>query len=181
MGQIPVDFQRMANAYPMRSSKEGQFGGKLKDPDLRKFMSSIPGTPCCVQVSHALNMAGMLVPQNYTGARRLNSRITINGTAYYYLLAVDEMERYLTQLYGSGELVSAGRNANEIKKYLRGRKGILVMRDPSPGIHTELWDGNSFLQKDMAVDHLLGLPRVLFWECTLAAAPWLDDYMSSQA
>ena len=84
-----------------------------------------------------------------------------------YILAVDEMEKYLTQQYGPGELVSQDesnkrRNCLQVQSYLKGRAGLLVMRDSTPGVHTEFWDGSSFLQKDMAVKHLLELSRVLF-------------------
>ena len=181
---IPIDFDKLKSNYPHRTSKEGQFGGKLAHKELREFMSHTPGTPCCVQVSHAFNMAGFPIPETYPRARRFNSPIKIKGTTYYYLLAVDEMETYLTQEYGPGELVSHDgnrkRNYLQVQSYLKGRTGLLVMRDSTPGVHTEFWDGSSFLQKDMAVKHLLELPRVLFWDCTLAPAEWLEDYMNSQ-
>jgi Type VI secretion system (T6SS), amidase effector protein 4 len=127
-------------------------------------------------------MAGFPIPQTYDGARRFNSPIKINVTTYYHLLAVDEVETYLTQQYGPGELVSHNesnkrRKARQVQTYLKGRTGLIVMRDATPGVHTEFWDGSSFLQKDMAVEHLLKLPRVLFWDCTLAPPEWLEDYM----
>lgn len=183
MGRIPVEFASLARHYPYRTEKTGQFGGKLAHPDLRLLMARNPGTPCCVQVSHCLNMAGFLIPQVYPGNRRLNDGQEIDGTKYFYLLAVDEMEVYLGQAFGPGELVRSDnpgplrRTAPQVKAYLAGRKGILVMREGWAGIHTELWDGGAFLQKDMATDHLLTRPRVLFWDCTLAPAKWLSDYM----
>lgn len=183
MGYIPVEFALMARHYPFRLEKKGQFGGKLAHPDLRLLMDRNPGTPCCVQVSHSLNMSGFPVSQMYMGARRPNDGQKINGTRYYYVLAVDEMEAYLTDAYGPGELVRSDtdkalqRTAPQVKAHLKGRKGILVMREGLAGVHTELWDGNAFLQKDMATDHLLTRPRVLFWDCTLAPAKWLTAYM----
>ena len=182
---IPIDFEKLKSNYPHRTSKEGQFGGKLAHKDLREFMSHTPGTPCCVQVSHSFNMAGHYIPQTYEGGRRFNSPIKINGRVHYYILAVDEMEKYLTQQYGPGELVSHDesnkrRNYLQVQSYLKGRTGLLVMRDSTPGVHTEFWDGSSFLQKDMAVKHLLELPRVLFWDCTLAPPQWLEDFMGPQ-
>jgi|GEM_PF-2121657 len=190
--KITSSIQKLIEGYPHRTTKEGQFGGKLALKELREFMASIPGTPCCVQISHALNMAGHLIPRHYPGERRKNKKgtlvgnspIKIGGREYYYLLAVDEMETYLAWEYGPGELVSTDlqtgkrRSSTESRRYLAGRTGILVMRDSTPGVHTELWDGNSFVQKDMAADHLLGLPRVLFWDC--GAPRWLHDYMQTQ-
>ena len=178
---IPIEFPNLARYYPFRTEKTGEFGGQLENPDLRKLMARNPGTPCCVQVSHCLNMAGFLIPQTYQGGRRPNDGQQIDGVTYYYLLAVDEMEKYLTLTFWEGELVRSNetselrRTAAEVKSYLRGRKGILVMREGWAGIHTELWDGYGFLQKDMATDHLLTRPRVLFWECTLAPPKWLTD------
>src|SRR5262249_6872070 len=109
MGQqnIPVEFAALARHYPYRTEKTGQYGGKLAYPDLRLVMDRNPGTPCCVQVSHCLNMAGFRIPRIYDGGRRPNDGQKINGTTYYYLLAVDEMEIYLTNTYGPGELVSS--------------------------------------------------------------------------
>jgi hypothetical protein len=41
-------------------------------------------------------MAGLRIPQMYPGNRHPNDDQKINGVTYYYLLAVDEMETYLT-------------------------------------------------------------------------------------
>jgi hypothetical protein len=137
-----------------------------------------------VQVSHALNMAGFYVMPGYAGQWRKPDAQEIEGRIYYFVLAVNEMENYLTDQYGPGELLSktddgTKRTSHDIRQYIKGRPGLLVMRDSTPGVHTEFWTGTSFVQTDMAVDHLLGLPRVLFWDCTLAAPKWLDDYMAT--
>jgi len=182
---IPIAYDDLVANYPRRTSKTGEFGGKLAHPDLRKFMDSIPGTPCCVQVSHAFNMAGHRIPQSYPHARRKNSRIRIDGQDYFYLLAVDEMETYMTHAFRPGEVVTgggaiAGQRARSVRDTLKDRRGLLVMRSSatSLGVHTEFWDGNAFHQKDMATDALLGLARVVFWEC--AGIPlWLKTYMGS--
>lgn len=183
---IPVDFNLLADNYPFRIQKVGNFGGGLKDPDLRKLMARNPGTPCCVQVSHAMNMAGLLIPKTYPHCRRPNDGMKLKGVTYYYLRACDEMEIYLTYAYGAGELV---RNkpisdpplprATRERAILSNRQGILVMREGPFGIHAELWTGKSFLQTDMAVDHLLQRPRVLFWQ-TYGEARWLYEYMKTQ-
>lgn len=189
MGQstIPVDFAALARHYPYRTEKTGQYGGKLAHADLRLLMDRNPGTPCCVQVSHSLNLAGFPIKELYQGGRRPNDGQRIDGVMYYYLRAVDEMEDYLTLTFGPGELVrsddgkASALSARRVKAYLNGRKGILVMREGWAGVHTELWDGLAFLQRDMATDHLLTRPRVLFWECTLAPPKWLSDYMAQSS
>jgi type VI secretion system (T6SS) effector Tae4 (amidase) len=184
---IPISIDTIRLHYPRRTSKEGQFGGKLAHPDLRKVMARNPGTPCCVQVSHTLNKGGFPVTAGYEGQwRPPDGPWTIDGIANcFFILAVNEMENYITDRFFPGELLSKTddgrkRTAQEIKQYIKDRPGLLIMRDSTPGVHTEFWTGDSFLQTDMAVDHLLGLPRVLFWDCTLAAPKWLQDYMATQ-
>jgi hypothetical protein len=162
---IPVPFDTLSQYYPRRPNLT---------PELKSFMAHTPGTPCCVQMSHCLNMAGERITKTYVGQRRDNSAITVNGVVYYYLLAVDEMEKWLTLKYGAGETVSDSgqkRKPDEIKLCLQGRTGILVMRDAGPGFHTELWDGTAFLQTDMDINKCLAQPRVLFWDCSPEQCP----------
>ena len=71
---IPITYAEIAKHYPRRLTKSGEFGGKLDHPRLREFMNATPGTPCCVQVSHAFNMVGHLVSRKYQGMRRDASR-----------------------------------------------------------------------------------------------------------
>jgi hypothetical protein len=182
---IPISFNLLRTSYPHRKTKEGEYGGELQNEDLQRFMASITGTPCCVQISHAFNIAGQPIPSSWPGQRRPPQPITVNGERYYYLLAVDEMEKYMTYRYGIGELLmndSSGRrrSSQAIRAYLKGRQGLLVMWAHTPADHTELWDGNTMVQPGMAVDHLLGLSRVMFWDCTFAPAQWLTDYMATQ-
>lgn len=182
---IPIDFDLLRANYPHRKTRDGAFGGELQNPVLQKFMASIPGTPCCVQVSHAFNMSGHPIPPLWDGQRRDPSRIKIDGVNRYYLLAVDEMEKYMTGRYGPGELLMVDadgkrRKAKQIKAYLKGRQGLLVMNAHTPSDHTELWDGEHMVQPGMAVDHLLELSRVMFWDCSFAPADWLTDYMATQ-
>ena len=147
-------------------------------------MSHTPGTPCCVQVSHSLNMGGQIVAETYVGQRRNNSKITIDGTDYFYLLAVDELENWLTLIYGAGENVSLDDNNRrrtppQIKACLQSRRGIITFRNNGAGFHTELWDGRQILQRDMNENACFSQPRVLFWDC--GPAQWLEDYMSEQS
>jgi Type VI secretion system (T6SS), amidase effector protein 4 len=202
VGSIPVSIETIRRTYPHRIEKAGEFGGKLADPDLQKVMDRNPGTPCCVQVSHALNLAGFPIRPGFNGERRKMESQNINGITYYFLLAVDEMENYLIDRYGSpAEAFSnapitvtartaeerkrkiqaeEAKDANQISARIRDRPGLLVMRDSTfAGIHTEFWTGKSFLQTDMAVAHLLSVRRVLFWDCTLAPPQWLRNYMGS--
>ena len=145
-------------------------------------MSSIPGTPCCVQVSHAFNMMGHLVPQTYTGMRRRNSAIKVGGVTYFYILAVDEMEVWLTEQYGPGEFLrgpsNPGAAAHEIKAAIRNRPGLLTLWGKKDRWHTEFWNGSRWFQPDIA-DAILENPRICFWDVGHAPASWLVDYMAT--
>lgn len=160
MPQISLEWDTVKAAYPNRP-----LTGALK-----AFMDHIPGTPCCVQMSHALGIAGA-----YIGARsnrRANSQITTTGTRYY-LLAVDEMKWFLEQNYGMGDEISTDDNGNrrsvdDMKGVLDGRTGILVFSDLRYGMHTELWDVDHMHQRDIspAVFHAA---KVLFWDVMVTA------------
>lgn len=165
-GKIRADFDTLAANYPTY---------KTLPKDLQKFMDDLgPGnTPCCVQISQALNKAGRaLPPKSY---RRNNSKIG----SFYYILAVDELEEYLSGTYGRGEEIKTDRSArkmrnkNEMKQYLNDRQGILLFRTAGAGMHTELWDQTHIMQDGnapggggakMSEDAIFGSPRVLFWE-----------------
>ncbi|HSB64661.1 MAG TPA: T6SS effector amidase Tae4 family protein [Thermoanaerobaculia bacterium] len=122
-------------------------------------------TPCCLQISHALNAAGQKIyPFSY---RRQNQPLGGN----YYIGSVDELEHYLTARYGRTEDIKIGRTEAEMRRYLDGKQGILVFREGFAGAHTELWNKNSIIQKQgtpsgMNEGALFSKPRILFWEIT---------------
>jgi hypothetical protein len=171
--------------YPRRLSKSGSFGGKLDHKVLREFMSHTPGTPCCVQVCHAFNMAQHPITPQFTGMRpnRGPSPIKIDGRVYYYLLAVDEMEAWLTSTYGAGEeLRGPGvgpRSAVQIKQAIKNRPGLLTMWGKPERWHTEFWDGSRYVQPDIG-DGILENPWIRFWDLTLAPPAWLTSYMAKK-
>jgi hypothetical protein len=178
---IPITYAEIAKVYPRRLTKSGEFGGKLDHPRLREFMNSTPGTPCCVQVSHAFNMVGHLVSKKYQGMRRDASPIKIDGRTLYYLLAVDEMEAWLTDTYGPGEVLRGPGNKNatpiQIKSAIKNRPGLLTLWGKKDRWHTEFWNGARYLQDDMS-DGILENPRIMFWDLSLAPPAWLSDYMA---
>lgn len=160
-GKIYADFDTLKGYYPTYNRLP---------KDLHDFMDGLgPGnTPCCVQVSHALNKAGLQIP--HQGYRRANSPIG----HYYYILAVDELEQYLTWRYGGGEEIKHKKKTMaQMKEYLNGKQGILLFRDGGAGYHTELWDNDHILQDGNAISsggarmnesNIFSKPRVLFWE-----------------
>jgi hypothetical protein len=186
MGVIPVPFAALSRYYPRRDKK---------DPDLYQYvdqeMRGLPGTPCCVQMSHCLNMAGIKIPA-YSYRPRSNAKLTIDGIDYYYILATDELEQFLISSCGDdGESINMDldntRSINEIKTYISNRPGLLLFRYSNIGVcaptgqfeHTELWNGTNILQRDMNEPFLFGRPRVQMWD-TNDPARWLVDYMNTQ-
>lgn len=167
MPTIQGAFQLLRDNYPFRPLTG----------DLKAFMESPGikgGTPCCVQISHALNKGGIKIPKN--GFRRDNSDIPY-GSGIYYILAVDELARYLTDYWGEGENVFRDANGHRIlpaaiKASLANRVGIIVFRDTGPGFHAELWDKTQILQRDMDEQKLFSQPVILFWDVGHAA--WND-------
>jgi Type VI secretion system (T6SS), amidase effector protein 4 len=167
-GKIRVSFDTLKAGYPTYKS--------LPRP-LQNFMDGLnkvtPGnTPCCVQISHALNQVGQPIPPR--SFRRGNAPIG----PYYYILAVDELEQYLSGRYGRGEEIKKDpsgkmRSTVEMKQYLDGKQGILLFRSAGAGHHTELWDMTHIIQDGHAISgggaimnesNIFGQQRVLFWE-----------------
>jgi hypothetical protein len=161
MTQISLDWDTVKAAYPMRP-----LTGALKT-----FMDSIPGTPCCVQMSHALGVAGCTIGP--MSNRRRTARIKTSTGTRQYLLAVDEMNWFLTQTYGAGEEISRAddgsrRTLQAMKDALDGRTGVLVFRDSGYGLHTELWDETHMHQRDISWG-VFHAAKVFFWDVMITA------------
>jgi hypothetical protein len=113
-------------------------------------------TTCCIQMSHAINMA-FYVTDRYkmVGARskraegepgRPNHSVhvgpPVNGK-FYYVAAVDEFKEFLTDTFGKGENISSSKD-------VEGRPGIMIfMNKKRYGEHTEIWEGPHFHQRWM--------------------------------
>jgi hypothetical protein len=164
---IRANFDVMWSSYPANPQRS---------PGVNKVMDAIheyapKATSCCIQLSSALNSAGLKVPQR--SFWRENYYIEGNGWA---LGACDEVENFLTSRFGATENIKSGRPTQaEMAQYIRGRQGILVFRDGTPGQHTELWDGYRIRQKGgdgpMNEGFIFGQPRVLFWEVSNTDTP----------
>jgi type VI secretion system (T6SS) effector Tae4 (amidase) len=179
-GTIPVDFDTLRKSYPVF---------KKLPPHLQNYIDALnkgltPGqpknTPCCLQVSEALNGCGGDHKVPSRSHRRANPELA-RGSGNYFLQAVDELEIHLKAKYGPGEEIKTGsrKDTPSIKKHLSGRQGILCFRSAGAGTHTELWDKTRILQDGapsssgaaMNQDYIFGQPRVVFWEATGASAP----------
>jgi hypothetical protein len=161
MPQISLEWDTVKRAYPMRP-----LTGALK-----AFMDKTPGTPCCVQMSHALGVAGCTIGP--MSNRRRNSSITTPTGTRNYLLAVDEMKWFLGQNFGVGDEISKDdsgkrRLLQDMMRVLNGRTGILVFSDLAFGAHTELWDVDHMHQRDISTA-VFNAAKVLFWDVMITA------------
>jgi len=161
------NFDVMWSSYP---------ANPFRSPGVNKLMDQIheyapAATSCCIQLSSALNSAGLKVPER--SFWRQNYYIENNGWA---LGACDEVEYFLAGRFGPTENIKPGRNQAAMKEYIRNRAGILVFRDATPGQHTELWNGTQIRQKGgapggMSEDFCFSQPRILFWEVANTDTP----------
>ena len=173
---IPVNFEVLRLNYARRRpNPKSPDSSILEVKGLQNFMDSLPpgNTPCCIQMSHALNLSGQTISATNPTARRPNTTaITVDGVSRNYILAVDELEAWLMFKYGAGldvrgfaGLPKASNDMAAMKRQLSSVKGILLFRESGAGMHTELWDGRQILQRDMAEAHLFSRPRILVWIC----------------
>ena len=167
MNQISLDWDTVKKSYPMRPLKGG----------LAAYMAPLVAenphnTPCCLQMSHALLAAGVTIPA--MSNRRSTPSITTELGRNHYLMAVDEMNWFLTDNWGVGDILSAAPagssrpSISSMKATLDGRTGILVFSDLHLGMHTELWDVDRMHQRDI-VDAVFNAAQVLFWDVMITA------------
>lgn len=184
MGVIPASISNLIDQYPRRDKQDPE-----KYKYVEKIMKGLPGTPCCVQMSHTLNLCGIQVP-SASYRRSPNPKLKIDNVERRYLLATDEIEEFLWTLFGEPELINLDlnriRSIAQTKLYIKNRPGLIVFRHASLRIpppkdkfeHTELWDGTQLVQRDMS-ESLFNCPRVLMWD-TNDTPSWLSDYMATQ-
>jgi len=177
---IPVRFDTFLNYYPKvqkippdPDKGETKTLIKLQDPfgSLKKeldnwatgnYDQSKSYTTCCIQMSHAINMAfhtadpskmiGMRTKRNPprpTHAERIKA---VANMEFHYIASVDELKGFLEDAFGDGEEISRGANgaratAEQAKAIIQDRPGIMVFMGNSPwGVHTEIWLGDDYNQ-----------------------------------
>lgn len=160
----------------------------LAHPDDKKSKQAL-NTPCCFQVSWALNAVGGTHTIPPTSPR---PRPNAHFGGSYHLGAVDELESYLNGKYGQGEVVKTGSRSTRtlMEAYLTGRQGILAFREGYAGAHTEIWDKTRVLQNGAPIGNntsgvatidagwMWARPNIYFWEILperppIVAPPWL--------
>ena len=169
---IPLDFDRLWNNYmfrPLTGSFKAHMDGLEKGR--QAWIKANPGkdepplnTPCVIQLSHALNKAGIIIPPHSFW----RSSAKIDGL--WYLQAVNELQTYLTQRFFPGTAVTAG-TAQQRQASLNGKRGILTFG----AFHCELWRDDQIRQRDNIplpdgrVEHgmsggIWNAPKIMFWE-----------------
>ncbi len=182
---IPVTWYNFVTYYPLFTKttqpattpgKKAKIIVKLKDPggslngELDDWVTGLfnenPNyTTCCIQMSHAINMAfsssdrtSMVGLQSY---RRTTRGFRIRGAGnqeFHYIASVDEMKRFLDETFEPGVEITS-------KNDIKDKPGIVVFMGQMPyGIHTEVWTGDNFHQHFMMGNFVaLTRPRVWFW------------------
>ncbi len=173
-GTLALNFDDLRAGYPTYNKLPAHIKNYMDDLNKGLAEGKPKNTPCCFQISEALNVVGGEHAVTERSYRRPNSRLKGN----FYLGAVDELEFYLAGRYGKGEDIKPqGKGAKNptaaMKAHIAGRRGILTFRDAGYGAHTELWDGTDIVQNGaplasgaaMNQGYCFGQPRILFWEC----------------
>ena len=179
---IPVDPATFRTYYPavtqtvVAATPKTKYKVTLQDPggslnsELDRWVTDLKNedpsyTTCCIQMSHAINMAfmhkdktKMVGPQ--TNRRRTNGfaiRSAANMT-FRYIAAVDEMKDFLDNTFEDGVEIKS-------KADIEDKPGIVVfMGRQTYGIHTEIWTGDNFNQGFMRNNFAsLTRPKVWFW------------------
>lgn len=129
-------FERMWNAYPVPGgtveAAKAMIGGQAND----KWIQNT----CVIRLSRALNYSGHPLPQGFPGLA------TVRGAdGMRYAMRVEEMRKYLTNMYGPPSLVEErDPPRDEVPASFKGHVGIiafLVKGWADATGHIDLWDG----------------------------------------
>jgi len=180
---VPVTIADFVNYYPTWTktpitTKAGtKIDVKLADPghSLRGeldrwvtelFKTNVHYTTCCIQMSHAINMCFLRKDRSkMVGETTIRGRTTHSqpiasaaNMEFRYVASVDEMKGFLDDTFETGERISS-------KNDIDDRPGIVVfMGNETYGIHTEIWTGDNFHQRQMKnYFKALEQPNVFFW------------------
>ncbi len=173
-GKIEANFDALLKSYPTYNKLPKHLQNYIDELNKNLTPDEPKNTPCCLQISEALNGCGgeHKVPER--SFRRRNPELPPKS-GNYFLQAVDELEKYLAGKYGTGEEIktTARNDPAKMKSYLNSKQGILLFRDGGAGAHTELWDKTTIIQSAgapssngavMNQEYIWGRPRVVFWE-----------------
>jgi len=178
---IPVSWYDFVDYYPLFYLSKTKTAPpkiilKLKDPSaslagelddwVTGLINESPSyTTCCIQMSHAINMAfyrkdasKMVGLKTYRRKTRGFKIKSIGNQEFHYVPSVDEMKKFLEEKFGAGLEIKS-------KDDINGTPGIIVFMSGLPyGLHTEVWTGDNFHQAWMRGNfNSLKRPKVFFW------------------
>ena len=159
MQPLPVEYHFLSANYPRRDA-----------PEIAQIMAGIGGTPCCCQLSYALNLSEIRIPE--WSNRRRNTAGSARGVRFRFLLCVDEVINFLTKRCGGSLRLDVADDGSrksyvDMKRTIELRQGILAFSDRHYGFHVELWNGRSIHQRDINETFCFGKPEIFFWDCGL--------------
>jgi hypothetical protein len=175
---IPVSWYNFVDYYPLftKTTAGGKIVLKLKDPggslkgELDNWVTGLINenptyTTCCIQMSHAINMAfnrsdvtKMVGSQSYRRPTRAFQIAGVANKTFHYIASVDEMKEFLNDKFKQGVEITS-------RADIADKPGIVVfMGNQTYGIHTEIWTGDNFHQTFMKGNFVaLTKPKVWFW------------------
>ncbi len=147
------------------SDPGGSLRGELDGWVTENINESPNYTTCCIQMTHAINMAfvntdvsKMVGAHSIRRATHAVKIASVGNKEFHYIAAVDEMKAFLDDIFEPGRKISS-------RKDIDDQSGIVVFMGNSPwGVHTEVWTGDNFHQQFMKNNfNSLTMPNVYFW------------------
>lgn len=145
---------RLWNNYPDEKDPE-----KVKEMIGGKVDASWITNTCTIRLSRAFNYAGDPIRRGVAGLHAVSG-----ADGKWYAFRVREMERYLRHEYGDPQIEKGSTNAAELKKAIRGKRGIIQFNvrgwSDATG-HLDIWNGTTVRYADFFSQ----ANKVLLWEC----------------
>jgi len=166
---IQADFATILANYPAHTQLPPVLQKKIDDLN-RPFLPKTPNTSCCLQICHAFNKSGIRVPSgNFRPLDRDRAAAEIpEKSGIFYLMAVDEMIRYLSSHFGEPVVLGEARSASKadvsaLTESVQGMEGVMTFGNG----HIELWNRYNIVQDSgamvMDAGWVWGQKPVRFW------------------
>lgn len=155
MPAIPIDFNLFLSKHPYHNEIRALIGEPLKGMVIKNKWS-----PCCIQVSYALNNAGAPIVENSYFGPEMGRKVRLfRGGEDLYIIDVFDMRAYLDGRYGEAENYKGTKQA--MIDEIRGRTGIIRFGRA----HVDVWEGERYHQQ-----HRRDLPDSAAWAVSEAGA-----------
>lgn len=119
--------------YPTAPKVREFIGGAINDDAFQDT--------CVIRMSHGLNYAGVMIPESSTALRTVKGRSFENHPPLNYALRTNEIERWLTKIWGPPEIMISKPVRTEMTDHsLNGLRGVILINFP-PYAHMDIWNG----------------------------------------